>query len=77
MIKINHHHHQIRVDSTMKIIEKDGTEITAPVVILIGLSKVESKHHYNIYRMASAIFNKNFILDRHKPQSKKPWWKMW
>jgi hypothetical protein len=77
MIKINHHLHQVRVDTTIKIIEKDGTEITAPVVILIGLNKVEGKHHYNIYKMATALFNKNFILNRQKPLPKKSWWKLW
>jgi hypothetical protein len=77
MIKINHHLHQVRVDTTIKIIEKDGTEITAPVVILIGLNKVESKHHYNIYKIATVLFNKNFTLNRQKPLPKKPWWKMW
>ena len=77
MIKINHSLHQVRVDTTIKIIEKDGTEITAPVVILIGLGKVEDKHHYNIFKIATALFNKNFTLDRQKPLPKKPWWKLW
>jgi hypothetical protein len=77
MIKINNHLHQIRVDSTIKIIEKDGTEIMTPVVILIGLNKVENKYHYDIHKIANTLFNKNFILNRQKPLPKKPWWKLW
>jgi len=68
---------QLRVDTTIKIIEKDGTEIIAPVVVLIGLSKIEDNQQYNIYKIASRIFNKEFKLDRRGLIPKKPWYKFW
>jgi len=43
MIRLNHSHHQIRIDTTIKIIEKDGTEVTAPVIVIVDLKKVEEK----------------------------------
>ena len=43
MIRLNQSHHQIRIDTTIKIIEKDGTEVTAPVMVLIDVKKVEEK----------------------------------
>jgi hypothetical protein len=78
MIHFNHERTQVRVDTTIKIIEKDGTEITAPVVVLISTSKVEEKHKHNIYRLVNGLFNKDFTLNR-KPKDipKKSWWKIW
>lgn len=78
MIFFNRSNHQIRIDTTIKIIEKDGTEVTAPVVVLIGLNKVEEKDQYNIFKIAGSLFNKDFKLDRRpKSTPEKPWWKMW
>jgi len=78
MIRLNQSHHQIRIDTTIKIIEKDGTEVTAPVVVLIGLNKIEEKDQYNFYKIANKLFNKDFTLDRRsKPQPTKPWYKFW
>jgi len=77
MIRHQYHPNQIRIDTTIKIIEKDGTETTAPVVVLVGLSKVEDKQQYNIYKIASRIFNKEFTLDRRGTIPKKKWWKLW
>jgi len=69
---------QLRVDTTIKIIEADGTETTAPVLILVGLSKVKDKQQYNIYKIANRVFNKEFTLDRRNlVQPKKKWWKLW
>lgn len=81
MIRINQSANQIRIDTTIKIIEKDGTEVIAPVVVLVGLNKVEEKHHSNIYKLSSSLFNKIFLLDRIKiaksKQPAKPWYKIW
>ena len=68
---------QLRVDTTIKIIEKDGTETTAPVVILVGLSKVEDKQQFNVYKIANRLFNREFTLDRRGLIPKKPWYKFW
>jgi hypothetical protein len=76
MIRLNESTKQIRVDTSIKIIEQDGTEVMAPVTILIGINKIETKQQFNIYKIANTIFNKDFILDR-RPQPKKPWWKVW
>jgi hypothetical protein len=79
MIRHQSNPEQLRVDTTIKIIEKDGTEIIAPVVVLIGLSKIEDNQQYNIYKIASRLFNKEFILDRRNLvlPPKKPWYKFW
>jgi hypothetical protein len=77
MIRLNESTKQIRVDTSIKIIEQDGTEVTAPVTILIGVNKVEVKQQFNIYKIANVLFNKDFILDRQPITPKKSWWKMW
>ena len=78
MIHFNHERTQVRVDTTIKIIEQDGTEVIAPVVVLIGTNKVEEKHKFNIYKISNGLFNKEFILNRKlKESTKKPWWKLW
>ena len=77
MIRLSQSNHQIRVDTTIKIIQKDGTEISVPVVILVGLNRVEEKNQYSFYKISNTLFNKDFILDRRPKTSKKPWWKIW
>jgi len=75
--QIHPHPDQLRVDTTIKIIEADGTETIAPVTVLVGLTKVDSKQHYNIYKITSRLFNKEFVLDRRNLVPKKPWYKFW
>jgi len=77
MIRHQSHPEQLRIDTTIKIIEADGTETTAPVIVLVGLSKVNDKQQTNIYKIASRLFNKEFVLDRRNLIPKKPWWKLW
>lgn len=79
MIHFNHDRTQIRIDTIIKIIDKDGVEVMSPVVILIGTSKLEEKNKFNIYKIANGLFHKEFILDRRKKESpkKKPWFKFW
>lgn len=77
MIRLNESTKQIRVDTSIKIIEQDGTEVTAPVTILIGINKVDVKQQFNIYKIANVLFNKDFVLDRQPTAPKKSWWKMW
>jgi hypothetical protein len=77
MIRHQSHPEQLRVDTNIKIIEADGTETIAPVVVLVGLSKVENKQQYNIYKITNRTFNREFTLDRRNLVSKKPWWKLW
>ena len=79
MIRHQHHPDQLRIDTNIRIIESDGTETVAPVVVLIGLTKVEDKQQYNVYKISNKLFNREFILDRRIKISsqKKPWWKLW
>jgi hypothetical protein len=79
MIRHQYHLNQLRVDTQIKIIEEDGTETTASVVVLVGLNKVDDKQQYNIYRIVNNAFNRDFTLDRRIKASapKKPWWKLW
>ena len=79
MIRHQYHLNQLRVDTQIKIIEEDGTETTASVVVLVGLNKVDDKQQYNIYRIVNNAFNRDFTLDRRIKASspKKPWWKFW
>ena len=82
MLRFNQSTNQIRIDTTIKIIEKDGTEVVAPVVVIVYLNKVEEKYQHNIYKLSNSLFNKIFLLDRikvakTKQTPPKPWWKMW
>jgi hypothetical protein len=77
MIRHQYHPNQLRIDTTIKIIDADGTETIAPVVVIVGLSKVDNKQQTNIFKIASRLFNKEFILDRRNLVTKKPWWKLW
>jgi len=77
MIRHQFHPTQLRVDTTIKIIEVDGTETIAPVTVIVGLAKADTKQQTNIYKIANRIFNKEFILDRRNLVPKKPWYKFW
>ena len=78
MIRHQFHPTQLRVDTTIKIIEVDGTETIAPVTVIVGLAKADTKQQTNIYKIASRVFNKEFVLDRRNLVSKKkPWYKFW
>jgi hypothetical protein len=78
MIRILQQSNQLRIDTTINIIEADGTEIISPVLVVIGLAKVDEKQQFNIYKIANNIFNKKFTLDRRpKTITKKPWWEFW
>jgi hypothetical protein len=77
MIRHQFHPTQLRVDTTIKIIEADGTETTAPVTVIVGLSKVDTKQQTNLYKIANRLFNKEFVLDRRNIITKKSWWKLW
>jgi hypothetical protein len=79
MIRHTFHPNQLRIDTTIKIIESDGTETIAPVVVLVGLAKVEQKQETNILKIANKLFNRDFILDRRIKTTapKRKWWRLW
>ena len=79
MIRHTLHPPQLRVDTTIKIINSDGTETIAPVVVLVNLTNVEPKHESNILKIANKVFNRDFIIDKRIQVTvpKKPWWKLW
>jgi len=79
MIRIQHHPEQLRIDTDIKFIDKDGVETIAPVVVLVGMTRVEEKNKYNFYKIAESLFNRDFILDKRIKitTTKKPWYKFW
>jgi len=79
MLRHTLHPNQLRVDTTIKIIEVDGTETIAPVVVLVNLSKVESNHEMNIIKITNRVFNRDFTIDKRIQATapKRPWWKLW
>ena len=79
MLRHQFHPNQLRIDTTIKIIEEDGTEVTAPVVILVGLSKVNDKQQYNIYKIVNKLFNRDFTLDKRikTTSPKRQWYQFW
>jgi hypothetical protein len=77
MLRHQLHPNQLRVDTTIKIIEADGTETIAPVVVLVGLTKLDSKQQYNIYKIVNRLFNRDLTLDRRNIIPKKKWYKFW
>ena len=77
MIRHQYHPNQLRIDTTIKIIDADGVETIAPVVVIVGLSKADTKQQTNIYKIANRLFNKEFVLDRRNIITKKSWWRFW
>jgi len=79
MIRHTFHPPQLRVDTTIKIINSDGTETIAPVVVLVNLASIESKHESNILKITNKVFNRDFIIDKRIQVTapKKSWWKLW
>jgi hypothetical protein len=77
MIRHQLHPDQLRIDTTIKIIDRDGKETVAPVTILVGLSKLDNHQQSNIYQITSRIFNKEFTLDRRNKPLKKQWYQFW
>ena len=79
MIRYHVNPDQLRVDTTIKIIESDGTETTVPVIVMVNLNKVEHKQQGNVYKIVNRLFNREFLLDRRIQATapKKAWWKIW
>ena len=79
MIRYHVNPDQLRVDTTIKIIESDGTETVAPVIVLVGLTKVDHKQQGNIYKIVNGLFNRELLLDRRikSTSPRKPWYKFW
>jgi hypothetical protein len=79
MIRHQLHPDQLKVNTSIKIIDKDGTETVAPVVVIVGTAKVKDKQQYNIYKIVNYIFNRDFVIDKRikATSPKKKWWKFW
>ena len=79
MIRHSLHPHQLRVDTTIKIIGSDGIETVAPVVVLIDMSKIDEKQETNVLKIANRVFNRDFTIDKRikTTSPKKPWYKFW
>ena len=79
MIRHTLHPNQLRVDTTIKIIDSDGTETIAPVVVLVNLLHVESRHESNILKITNRVFNRDFTIDKRIKATapKRPWYRFW
>ena len=79
MIRHTLHPNQLRINTTIKIIESDGAETIAPVIVLVDLTKIGLRQEQNILKISNKLFNRDFILDRRikVTSPKKPWWKLW
>jgi hypothetical protein len=79
MIRVQHHPEQLRIDTQIKLIDKDGTETIASVLVLVSLSHVTEKQQYNIYKISNSVFNRDFTIDKRikATSPKKPWYKFW
>jgi len=78
MINYIYNPYRIRVDTSIKVIEKDGSEYTVPVVVIIKMEKLQDKKQVRLHNVVHSIFNKMFIVDKNiKPTNNKNWWKFW
>ena len=79
MIRLTHNPDQLKVTNQIKIIDKDGTEIIVPIVVIVGIAKIKDKQQYNIYRLVEYMFDRDFVIDKRIKATapKKPWWKFW
>jgi hypothetical protein len=70
---------RFRVDTLIKIIEKDGTELMIPVVIVVKADKLNEVQQNYLHRVVYNLFNKKFIIDKKpkQPIIKKAWYKFW
>jgi hypothetical protein len=78
MINYIQNPYRIRVDTSIKVIEKDGSEYSVPVVIIVKMEKLNNKQQVGLHSIVHNIFNKRFVIDKkEKPKSNKDWWKFW
>jgi hypothetical protein len=70
---------RFRVDTLIKIIEKDGTELMIPVVIIVKADKLNEVQQSYLHRVVYNLFNKKFIVNTKpkQPIVEKPWYKFW
>ena len=70
---------RLRVDTEIKLIEKDGTEVIIPVIILVKLDKATERQQSQIYTIVYNLFNKRFTVNKKpkEPIVEKPWYKFW
>jgi hypothetical protein len=69
---------RFRVDTEIKIIEKDGSELIIPVMIIVKADKLNEIQQSYLHRVVYNLFNKRFIVNKQpKLPIEKPWWKFW
>ena len=71
---------RLRVDTEIKLLEKDGTEVIVPIIILVKLDKATEKQQSQLYTIVYNLFNKRFTVNKQPKQPivvKKPWYKFW
>lgn len=70
---------RFRVDTEIKIIEKDGSELIIPVMIIVKADKLNEIQQSYLHRVVYNLFNKRFIVNKQSspPTVEKPWYKFW
>ena len=70
---------RFRVDTEIKIIEKDGSELIIPVMIIVKADKLNEIQQSYLHRVVYNLFNKRFIVNNQSkpPTVEKPWYKFW
>ena len=77
MINYIQNPYRIRVDTSIKVMEKDGSEYSVPVVVIIKMEKLQDKQQAGLHHIVHNIFNKRFIVDKSIKSDNKSWWKFW
>lgn len=70
---------RFHVDTEIKIIEKDGSELIIPVMIIVKADKLNEIQQSYLHRVVYNLFNKRFIVNKQSkpPTVEKPWYKFW
>ncbi len=69
---------RFRVDTEIKIIEKDDSELIIPVMIIVKADKLNEIQQSYLHRVVYNLFNKRFIVNKQpKLPIEKPRWKFW
>lgn len=69
---------RFRVDTEIKIIEKDGSELIIPVMIIVKADKLNEIQQSYLHKVVYNLFNKKFIVNKTSKQHiEQPWWKFW
>ena len=65
----------ISISTTLEVKDKDGN-ISVPVYVQIGVTRLNESNYSKVYRASYGLFNRTLKLDLTKPvKNERPWWK--